>query len=200
MLPLKNKFTVSSRGVYHWRSHYSYLIGAYTPLAFTVTFLLSGITGGVLCHEKQVSHHSYEWWLEIQCQMACCRIIRFWKTTDEITRSFPIYNIIYKIRTYPPAGMCLDFLSKTSSADACGCCPRRGANVHSLAGPGCYRSTGQAESPVTLISWDGGRKKISIRKVAFRCGIIRDTDELFFKPGRHICTIWHQNLQTFASL
>ena len=90
MLPLKNKFTVSSRGVYHWRSHYSYLIGAYTPLAFTVTFLLSGITGGVLCHEKQVSHHSYEWWLEVQCQMACCRIIRFWKTTDEITRSFPI--------------------------------------------------------------------------------------------------------------
>ena len=114
--------------------------------------------------------------------MACCRIIQFWKTTDEITRSFPIY----KIRTHSPAGMCLDFSSKTSSADACGCCPRRGANVHSLAGPGCYRSTGQAESPVTLISWDGGRKKISIRKVAFRCGIIINTDELFFKPGAFV--------------
>lgn len=107
---------------------------------------------------------------------------------------------IYKIRTHSPTGMCLDFSSKTSSADACGCCPRRGANVRGLAGPGCYRSTGQAESPVTLISWDGGRKKISIRKVAFRCGIIRNIDELFFKSGRRICAIRQQNLQTFASL
>ena len=101
----------------------------------------------------------------------------------------PFLYIIYKIRTHSPTGMCLDFSSKTSSADACGCCPRRGANVHSRAGHGCYRSTGQAESPVTLISWDGGRKKISIRKVAFRCGIIKNTDELLSKPDRRICVI-----------